>query len=324
MKDELLIGMKPGTTAEEFLRLVNQIDGMVVGSVPELGIYQIRFPPNTNIDGLVQQLRQNPGRRSGAELRRANAPGRRGRRRVRRLRPPSGRRDGALPMAILDSGLSAQAGLQDWVVGSYDALRPDQALDDTAGHGTQMALIASGAVLPDGADGGEGLPLVAVQAFDDNGNASSYSLMRGLQSRPRPGRAGDMTAEAGRALQQFRAMADETRTVRGGVLQGHRRSQRRSRQNAGSGDTLLDAVEGDPGKFNVVADKLTKPRWIDKVTELRYFMLLSGPQTHAANIISNPMTALGQFPEHITAAGISMGRRAVMGADKASDRVYGS
>lgn len=182
VKDELLIGMKPGTTAEEFLRLVNQIGGMVVGSVPELGIYQIRFPPNTNIDGLVQQLRQNPAvaevepnyvvqmppAAAAAAASAASAP-------------PSGRRDGALPVAILDSGLSAQAGLQDWVVGSYDALRPDQALDDTAGHGTQMALIASGAVLPDGADGGEGLPLVAVRAFDDNGNASSYSLMRGLQ-----------------------------------------------------------------------------------------------------------------------------------------------
>lgn len=132
-----------------------------------------------------------------------------------------------------------------------------------------------------------------------------------------------MTAEAGRALQQFRAMAD-SRSVRGDVLKAivdRNGGPNRLREAA---DTLLDAVEGDPGKFNVVADKLTKPRWIDKLTELRYFMLLSGPQTHAANIISNTMTALGQFPEHIAAAGIGMGRRAVMGADKASDRVYGS
>lgn len=132
-----------------------------------------------------------------------------------------------------------------------------------------------------------------------------------------------MTAEAGRALQQFRAMAD-SKSVRGDVLKAivdRNGGPGRLREAA---DTLLDAVEGDPGKFNVVADKLTKPRWVDKLTELRYFMLLSGPQTHAANIISNTMTALGQFPEHTAAAGIGLARRAVMGADKASDRVYGS
>lgn len=132
-----------------------------------------------------------------------------------------------------------------------------------------------------------------------------------------------MTAEAGRTLQQFRMMAD-SRAVRGDVLRSIVDSAGGGKRVQDAADALLDAVEGEPGKFNVLAEKLTKPRWIDKAIELRYFMLLSGPQTHMSNIVSNTMTALGQFPEHAVAAGLGLGRRAVLGADKAIDRVYSS
>lgn len=132
-----------------------------------------------------------------------------------------------------------------------------------------------------------------------------------------------MTAEAGRALQQFRMLAD-SRNVRGDVLRSMVDAAGGGKRVQEAAETLLDAVEGEPGKFNVLAEKLTKPRWIDKAIELRYFMLLSGPQTHMSNIVSNTMTALGQFPEHVVAAGLGLGRRAVLGADKSVDRVYAS
>lgn len=130
-----------------------------------------------------------------------------------------------------------------------------------------------------------------------------------------------MTAEAGRTLQQFRMMAD-SRNVRGDVLKSIVDKAGGGRRLQDAAGALLDAVEGDPGKFNVLADKLTKPKWIDKATELRYFMLLSGPQTHVANIVSNTLTALGQFPEHAAASAIGLGRRAVTGKEAAADRVY--
>jgi hypothetical protein len=130
-----------------------------------------------------------------------------------------------------------------------------------------------------------------------------------------------MTAEAGRTLQQFRMVAD-SRNVRGDVLRSIVDSAGGGKRVQDAANALVDAHEGEPGKFNVLAEKLTKPRWIDKATELRYFMLLSGPQTHMSNVVSNTMTALGQFPEHAVAAGLGMGRRAVLGADKAADRVY--
>lgn len=117
------------------------------------------------------------------------------------------------------------------------------------------------------------------------------------------------TAEAGRALSQFRMLAD-SRMVRGEVLSGI--------VNAGGGkaglkdaaDVLLDAVETSPGQFNEMAEKVSKPGFKDMAIELWYNSLLSGPQTHAVNITSNTLTALGQLPEHALAATIGAGRRA--------------
>ncbi|WP_072384058.1 thermonuclease family protein [Novosphingobium sp. NDB2Meth1] len=119
-----------------------------------------------------------------------------------------------------------------------------------------------------------------------------------------------MTAEAGRALQQFRMLAD-SRSIRGDVLTAmvNRGGGRKAAIDAA--ETLLDAVESGPGVFNVLAEKATKPKLRDKLTELWINSLLSGPQTHAVNITSNTLTSLAQVPEFLTAAAIGAPRRAV-------------
>lgn len=129
------------------------------------------------------------------------------------------------------------------------------------------------------------------------------------------------TAEAGRALQAFRLAAD-SRAIRGEVLDTFANAGGGKNRILDAADALIDAAEVSPGQFNTLADKLTKPKWIDKAVELRYFMLLSGPQTHAANIISNTLTALGQVPEHAIAAGLGATRALVKGG--AIDRVTGT
>ena len=131
------------------------------------------------------------------------------------------------------------------------------------------------------------------------------------------------TAEAGRALAQFK-MAANSRAVRGEVLAGLLDKGGGRERIKEAAETLLETAEVAPDKFNVLAGKLTKPRWIDKAVQLRYFFMLSGPRTHAANVISNTLTALGQFPEHAAASVIGLGRRAVVGQEAASDRVYGT
>lgn len=117
-----------------------------------------------------------------------------------------------------------------------------------------------------------------------------------------------MTAEAGRALQQFRMTAN-SRDLPGRFLEGL--------VNAGGGpERMKEAAEAiidlarDPKLLNSFVEKAEKPRFKDKIVELWYNYLLSGPQTHAVNILSNTLTSLGQLPEHAVAAGVGAVRRA--------------
>jgi hypothetical protein len=87
-------------------------------------------------------------------------------------------------LAILDSGVLDLPELSGLVVDRYNAVDPEREPTDPVGHGTQMALIAGGAVLPQGAaygDVGEGVGLLAIRTFDDNGRASNFSLGRAIE-----------------------------------------------------------------------------------------------------------------------------------------------
>jgi len=119
------------------------------------------------------------------------------------------------------------------------------------------------------------------------------------------------TAEAGRALSAFR-MAADSRSAGGRVLPT-------LGDFAGGAGRLKDAAEmivenaGDPGAMNADTARLLKPRFRHKLVEIYYNSLLSGPQTHAVNILSNTMTALGQIPEHAVAAAIGTVRKSLPG-----------
>lgn len=183
--DEILVRVKPGTSADAFRAWLRSIGGTVVGSVPALGIYQIRLPPGLNIPELVEQLKRLPMLAAvepnyaerlprsalqqafgseGVETAMPNAP-----------------RAGVAPLAILDSGLLSGVGLERFVAGQYNAVFPERDASDPLGHGTQMALVAAGAVQPRGAaPAEEGLPLLAVRAFDEDGVTSNFALMRAI------------------------------------------------------------------------------------------------------------------------------------------------
>ncbi|AKM06137.1 thermonuclease family protein [Pelagerythrobacter marensis] len=129
------------------------------------------------------------------------------------------------------------------------------------------------------------------------------------------------TAEAGRALGQFR-MAADSREVRRDVLEAFVRGGGGQDQLEEAANVLLDAVEMGPGKFNAVAEKVAKPKWRDKIAEIYINFLLSWPQTHAVNITSNTLTSLAQIPEFAVGAAIGGVRRAV--SSSAIDRVTAS
>jgi endonuclease YncB( thermonuclease family) len=130
-----------------------------------------------------------------------------------------------------------------------------------------------------------------------------------------------MTAEAGRALQQFR-MAASSRAVNRDVLAALVKGGGGRDRLLDAAETILDASESAPGVFNTLTDKLARPRFRDKIMELYINMLLSGPQTHAVNIASNTLTTLAQLPEFATAAGIGRARQVL--AREQLDRIVSS
>ncbi|MCO5045637.1 MAG: S8 family serine peptidase [Kiritimatiellae bacterium] len=184
--DEILLRVQPGTNADEFRTLLRQLGATVIGSIPELGIYQLRLPAGINVLDLVEQLKRNSLIKE-VEPNYAELIQRTPMQQV--LDSPDAHsatlphvRSSAAPLAILDSGLLGGVGLDGAVVGEYNALFPDAGMGDPQGHGTQMALVAAGLIQPRGAAAvDEGVPLLAVRAFDENGATSNFALMRALQ-----------------------------------------------------------------------------------------------------------------------------------------------
>ena len=180
VKDELLVGARPGTTYAQFQSLLDQIGGMIVEADASTGVYLIRFPTGTNVEALLRQLGRNP-LIAHAELNyvtRLPGGSPSGFPALPAVSPPA---DGSIPVAVLDSGLDPQAGLSPLVSAGWDAIDPERALADPDGHGTQMAFLASGALSADGLSAaGEPLPLVSVRAFDEDGKTSNFALMQAL------------------------------------------------------------------------------------------------------------------------------------------------
>lgn len=183
VQDEILIGFKPGTRRDTVDLLLRQIGGTLIDSIPGLGIYRIRLMPGANLLALIQQLEKNsavacvePNYIVSAQ---DPVTGQAGTASIGDIFVPAALENVAA-LAILDSGLMQIEGLDKVVVGRYDAVNPDGTLGDSLGHGTQMALIASGAVSPQKGTDALAVPLVAIRAFDDNGKASNFGLMQSM------------------------------------------------------------------------------------------------------------------------------------------------
>ncbi|MBB3692494.1 thermonuclease family protein [Sphingomonas sp. BK580] len=129
-----------------------------------------------------------------------------------------------------------------------------------------------------------------------------------------------MTAEAGRALQQFRQTADSRDAGRVLASLGETLGGSGRLKDVAERIVDLEAAGTTPGGLNRFVVKALSPTWKDRAVELYINSLLSGPQTHAVNILSNTLTSLAQLPEHAAAAGVGAARRLLPGqAD--TDRV---
>lgn len=129
-----------------------------------------------------------------------------------------------------------------------------------------------------------------------------------------------MTAEAGRLLQQFRMTADSRDTQRALSSLGDITGGSGRLRDVADRIVDLEAAGTSPAGINQFALKSLTARWKDKAVEIYINSLLSGPQTHAVNFLSNTLTTLAQVPEHMGAALIGNARR-VIAKSAATDRV---
>jgi hypothetical protein len=171
-------------TLQEFTTLLKGWGATVVDSYPALGLYRVRVPENTDVPALAKQVSRHPGISKGEPnfaypiAMPYQAPG--------ESIPVQDRgkssREGSVPIAILDTGLSPDADLGDHVLASLDAIQTDEPISDPLGHGTQMALIAAGVVKPHGVSDDRTFsnPIIPIRAFDENGYTSSLTIMRSI------------------------------------------------------------------------------------------------------------------------------------------------
>ncbi len=185
VRDEILIRLKPGASLSELQKLLQDTGGVLVGSYPELGIYRVRLPQGSDVPGLVEEVEK----RGGAGIAEPN---------YAYPLPPTPRelewtplrlsyadvfpQPKGIPIAVVDSGLRADSGLDKFVLAFLDALNPDKSVSDAGGHGTQMALIAAGVVKPIGVKGDSvaQTPIIPIKAFDENGFTSNVLLMESI------------------------------------------------------------------------------------------------------------------------------------------------
>jgi hypothetical protein len=182
--NEILLRLEPGMTPEAFMALLKQWGATVVDSYSPLALYKIRVPDGTDVPALANKISRHPGL-AKAEPNFAYPiappyPSEQG------TAPPHRRGEsagaGTAPIAILDSGLSPDAGLDDHVLASLDAFETAEPISDPLGHGTQMALVASGVVKPHGVtvEGDFDNPIIPIKAFDEKGYTSNLVIMRGI------------------------------------------------------------------------------------------------------------------------------------------------
>lgn len=186
VENEILLGLGPGMSLSEFKELLRQIGGTVVDSYAAVGIYKIRLPEGSDIPSLVKQITKHP-KVAKAEPNYAYPLPAPQRQTASNLNPhdfsgiPASGGDTA-PIAVFDTGLSTDSGLDDLVLASLDVLNPDEPLSDALGHGTQMALIAAGVVKPYGAGTKSETqsPIIPLRVMDDNGFTSNYTIMKSI------------------------------------------------------------------------------------------------------------------------------------------------
>ena len=183
IRSEIMVGFGEGSTIDDLNALLAKIGGTVVEVINPPGIYRIKL----NADLSVEDAMAIATAHDGVEAAEPNlAFSNKGNQAVPMVGNGAGVNLNLLPgetaIAVFDSGLDPKYADNALIRGTYDAVDPSAEISDPTGHGTLVALIASGAVTPLGESVAEvGVPVVAVRVFDENGMTSADTLMRAIE-----------------------------------------------------------------------------------------------------------------------------------------------
>ncbi|MDF7797879.1 S8 family serine peptidase [Pontiellaceae bacterium B1224] len=179
VRGEIMVGFKDGANIADLNALLKKLNGTVIEVIDPPGIYRIKLNEGMTVEQAMKIANAHDGV-DGAEPNLA----------FPNLANPAvpisgthagmnlGLAPGETAIAVFDSGLDPQYKDMDFIRGAYDALNPSSEISDPTGHGTLVALIASGAITPLGESAGDtGAPILAVRVFDENGMTSSDVLM---------------------------------------------------------------------------------------------------------------------------------------------------
>lgn len=174
--DELLVSLRPGTSWPAFRDFLDQLGATLLevqGSV-----CRIRFPPHTNLEAVLARLLASPIVARAQPNYVYREPPRAPALSLPAVAPPP---EGSVPVAVLDSGVDPSSPAGALLSAGWNALSPDAALADSSGHGTQMALLAGGALCPDGWTASDaGNAVVGVRVFDAQGLTTDFTLLQAL------------------------------------------------------------------------------------------------------------------------------------------------
>lgn len=179
VKDEILLRAKSRAAAD---KIVRAIAGTITDTHEALGIYKVRLPADSDVPAISDKISSLGGEQARPDFAYGIPRSYTSDASLPAEIAKTFRADGKVPVAVLDSGLSPGIGPDGFVMASFDAVNSEPLLSDALGHGTQMALIASGTVKPFGVatENNSQVPLIAIRAMDDNGVTTDFTILKSI------------------------------------------------------------------------------------------------------------------------------------------------
>ena len=177
-----MVGFQAGSCIKQLKALLQRVGGTVLEVINPPGLYRIKIMAGMRVEEALAEAQLSLGvEKAAPNLVYSNdkMPA------VSLSENPSGvnlnLEAGERAIAVFDSGIDPAYQDLPLMLKAYNAINPGSAVDDPTGHGTLVALIASGAIVPDGMPANtKGVKVLPVCLFDENGYTSSHALFSAL------------------------------------------------------------------------------------------------------------------------------------------------